>query len=257
MIRRIVGVIYAAVFLYVCFLIYAGLFTRILEGSGIILPIIILWVFSAYVLLPRAHRLFSRMYLPNYFIGRTRTGDGLLGDPVNLAVIGSKKQLIEVMEKSGWAMAEELNLNSGLKMIKSVVFKKSYPSAPVSSLFLFNERQDIAFQKEVNNNPHERHHVRFWKTPKNWWMPGGHKANWLGAATYDRKVGFSKFTLQFTHKISENTDGERNFVISSLTKHNPKIKVETIKHFTSVYYGRNGGGDSIYTDGALPFITLK
>ena len=28
------------------------------------------------------------IYVPGYFIGRTRTGDGLLGDPVNLALLG-------------------------------------------------------------------------------------------------------------------------------------------------------------------------
>lgn len=216
---------------------------------------LVIWLLLAYGILPKAYRLLSKIFLPNYFIGRTQTGDGMLGDPINLAVIGSKKVLIDSMNAAGWTQAEELNLKSSFKMAYAAVTGTKYPNAPVSSLFLFGHKQDLAFEKEVGGNPRKRHHVRFWETPKNWWLPGGYKVDWLSAATFDRNVGLSLFTGQITHKIDSNVDKERDFVVSGLRKNASSIK--WVKHFTSSYHSRNGGGDVVHTDGALPFVKLK
>lgn len=248
--------VYLVVLVAVFYIVYSVAFRRVFAGNGILVSLLVLWLISAYVLLPRVHRWFSRIYVPNYYIGRVRTYDGLLGDPINLALYGSEKELVTAMEQAGWTRAEELSWKSTLKMIHSSVFKKSYPAAPVSSLFLFNNKQDIAFQIEVDNNPHKRHHVRFWKTPKGWWLPGGYQADWLGAATYDRRVGFSTLTWQITHKIAENVDEERDFVISTLKQSKQTKKVDVVEHFTTGYHDINGGGDRISTDGSLPFIYL-
>ena len=51
------------------------------------------WVVFSYLLLPRLHRILTRLYVPGYFIGRARTSDGLLGDPVNLALLGREAQI--------------------------------------------------------------------------------------------------------------------------------------------------------------------
>lgn len=248
---------YFAVVVIICFLAYRFLLREIFSNDRFIIPILGIWLFSAYFFLPRLHRWFSKIYLPNYFIGRVKTYDGLLGDPVNIAVLGSEKQLLSTMNNSGWTRADDLNHKTSLKMVKSSILKRSYPSAPVSSLFLFNRKQDFAFQKEIDGNPHKRHHVRFWATPKKWWLPGGFQADWLGAATYDRRVGLSTMTLQITHKIAENTDEERDFLIKTIKDFNPSAKVTVVKHFTSGFHDRNGGGDRIKTDGSLPFVELK
>lgn len=213
------------------------------------------WLLLAYIILPRIYRWISRAFLPNYFIGRTQAGDGILGDPVNLAILGSKEAVVQAMEAAGWTQADPLSFKSSLKMIYSAVLATSYPSAPVSSLFLFSNKQDLAFEQSVGDNPRKRHHVRFWKTPDNWWLPGGYKADWLGAATFDQNVGLSLFTGQITHKIDADVDKERNFVVSGLQKRGGKV--EWVEHFTTSYNSRNGGGDIIHTDGALPFVTLK
>src|SRR5690606_28061992 len=137
---------------------------------------------------------------------------------------------------------EDLNVKSGFRMAISSVFKKSYKSAPVSPLFLFNRKQDFAYLREINNNPRARHHVRFWKTPKSWWLPGGYKADWLAAATYDRSVGFSTLTGQITHKIAEKTDEERDFLVKTVNKTGLAKEVKYVKHFTSSFRDKNGGG---------------
>lgn len=237
--------------------IYKTLLGDILKNDNAAISLLLLWLLTAYVTLPRIHRRLTKIYLPNYFIGRVRTGDGLLGDPVNIAVTGTKQALIHTLKQAGWTQAEPLQNKSALRMISASIFNKSYPSAPVSSLFLFGNKQELAFQIEVNNNPHARHHVRFWKTPTSWYLPGGTKVDWLGAATYDRRIGFSLFTGQITHKISEDTDEERDFVATTIERTNEKIKSVVVPHFMSAYRDRNGGGDSIETDGGLLMINCR
>ena len=242
--------------LLVAYIIYATLLGTIFTRHVHIFTYIAFWLFTAYLVLPRINRRIARIYIPDYFIGRTRTSDGLLGDPINLAFDGREKDIIACLEQAGWARAEDLGVQSSLKMAATSVLGRSYPHAPVSSLFLFGNKQDLAFQREIDNNPRRRHHVRFWKTPEGWYLPGGHRSGWLGAATYDKHIGLSLFTGQITHKIDANVDKERDFLLKTLKK-NPLLReVKLVEHFTSSYHSRNGGGDMIHTDGSLPFVKI-
>jgi hypothetical protein len=236
--------------------VYRYLLADIISGRSHFFAFLVLWLFSAYLVLPRLNRFFSKLYLPDYFIGRAATGDGLLGDPINLAVYGSKEVLIMAMQQAGWNLADPLTLKSSLRMTYAALRGASYPHAPVSALFLFNHKQSFAFEKDLHGNPRKRHHIRFWDTPEKWWLPGGYHVQWLGAATFDEHVGLSLFTGQVTHKIDSNVDKERDFVLRSLKDVHAVKSVTMVDHFTSSYHSRNGGGDMIHTDGALPFITL-
>ena len=103
---------------------------------------------GAYLTMPRLHLMLTDLYVPDYFIARTRTGDGLLGDPVNLALMGSEAQIHEAMTKAGWTKADPITLGSALGIVKSSLLRRSYPEAPVSSLFVFGNQQDFAYQQE-------------------------------------------------------------------------------------------------------------
>jgi hypothetical protein len=218
---------------------------------------LVFWVVVAYIALPRLHRILTNVYVPNYFIGRTRTSDGLLGDPVNLGLLGDEEQVHTAMRAAGWTRADDLSLRSGLRIVSSTVLRRSYHEAPVSPLMLFGRNQDFAYQQEVKGNPAKRHHVRFWRCPEDWLLPGGHATDWLAAGTYDRAVGFSLFTLQITHKIDENTDVERDHIVATVSDADPAVTVEVLKDFATGYHSRNGGGDAIVTDGDLPVIDLR
>ena len=217
----------------------------------------VVWVIVAYLALPRLHRILSSIYVPNYFIGRTRTADGILSDPVNLAARGSEEQLHKVMDAAGWSLADDITPRSAWKMVTTVLRRKSYPNAPVSPAFLFGRKQDFAYQQEVDNNPNQRHHVRFWRCPKGWLLPGGHRVDWLAAGTYDRSIGLSLFTFQLTHRIDEDTDIERDYIIQTVQDSSELVRVAILKDFSSGYHSRNGGGDSIRTDGDLPILELS
>jgi len=218
---------------------------------------VVFWVLLAYLVLPRLHRILTRIYVPGYFIGRARTSDGLLGDPVNLALLGTEPQVHEVLARAGWTMADDLSLSTGWRIVTSTVLRRSYLEAPVSPLLLFGRKQDFAYQQEVDGSPGKRHHVRFWRTPAGWKLPGGRDADWLAAGTYDRSVGLSLFTLQVTHKIDADTDTERDHVVATVTAATPAATVDVIEDFSTGYHSRNGGGDAIATDGDLPVIDVR
>ena len=212
------------------------------------------WALLAYLVLPRLHRILTTIYVPDYFIGRARTSDGLLGDPVNLAFLGDGEQIERALRAGGWTRADPVTLASSWRIISSTVRGRSYHEAPVSPLFLFGRQQDFAYQQEVDGNPAQRHHVRFWKCPDGWLLPGGRRVDWLAAGTFDTRVGLSLFTLQVTHKIDANTDVERDHIVATVTAGDPRVTVDVIRDFSTGYHARNGGGDSIRTDGDLPVV---
>ncbi|TGO06529.1 LssY C-terminal domain-containing protein [Serinibacter arcticus] len=218
--------------------------------------LVLFWILLAYLVLPRLHRILTDVYVPAYFIGRTRTSDGLLGDPVNLSVLGPEDVLHDVMNRAGWIRADDVTLRSSWRIVTTTLSRRSYARAPVSPLFLFGRQQDFAYQQEVDGNPAKRHHVRFWRCPPGWLLPGGTRVDWLAAGTFDRAVGLSLFTLQVTHRIEADIDVERDHVVASVRAGVPDVTVHLLQDFAAGYHSRNGGGDSVRTDGDLPVIVL-
>ena len=218
------------------------------------------WAVTAYLTLPRLHRILTSVYVPDYFFGRTRTSEGMLGDPVNLAVDGTAAQIHAAMTAAGWTLADPVNLRTSWRIVVSSVLGRSYPEAPVSPLHLFGRKQDLAYQQEVEGSPSQRHHVRFWRVPDGWPLPGGRRVGWLGAGTFDTAVGLSLFTLQVTHRIDEDIDVERDHIVDSVNSApgvGDRVSVDVIREFSSGYHHRNGGGDRVRTDGDLPVIDLR
>ena len=60
-----------------------------------------------------------------------------------------------------------------------------------------------------------------------------------------------------THKIEENTDIERDYIVETVSQASPEVEVEVIENFSTGYHSRNGGGDLIITDGDLPIIDVR
>jgi len=253
--RRVDGLLFAFAGVAAVWLAY--LLVRVGVRPG--WPLLILlpfWLLFAYLTLPRVHRILTWVYVPGYFIGRTRTSDGLLGDPVNLALRGSEAQVHAAMTAAGWTRADDLSLRTGLHIVSTTLRGRSYEAAPVSPLVLFDRQQDFSYQQQVAGSPSKRHHVRLWRCPDGWFLPGGTAVDWLAAGTYDRSVGLSLFTLQVTHKIEADTDVERDFIVSTITDAVPGVEVDVIRHFSSGFHARNGGGDRIETDGDLPVLQV-
>ncbi len=208
----------------------------------------------AYLVLPRAWEGFERRHPAlDEVPGITETADGIPGDPLNVALIGSEADLKTAIAAAGWYPADPLSLRSDLKIAEATVLSRPDVEAPVSSLYLWGRKEDLAFEQPVGDNPRHRNHVRFWKAAT---LDSDGRPLWLGSATYDERVGFSKTTGQVTHHIAPDVDDERDHLFQDLKQTGDLKDVVKIPDFHKVRSGRNGGGDPWETDGDLYVGTL-
>ncbi|MBX9829731.1 MAG: LssY C-terminal domain-containing protein [Xanthobacteraceae bacterium] len=183
----------------------------------------------------------------------TRTREGIPGDPINVGLVGSKTEVLCAMHAAGWYPADPITLRSSVEIVGSVLLDLPYRSAPVSNLYFRDRREDLAFEKPVGRSADRRNHVRFWRVIEQ----GQEGRNvWLGSATLDRGVGFSRDTGQITHHIDPDIDAERAALMSDLDA--AKV-VEASYEVTGIgptMWGRNCEGDSYYTDGDIEVARL-
>jgi hypothetical protein len=183
----------------------------------------------------------------------THTANGIPGDPVNLALIGSESELIRGMTAAKWFPADPITFRTSLRIAVDSVFRRPDDEAPVSDLFLFGRKQDLAFEQPVGDSPRQRHHVRFWR----WDRLEDGRPVWFGAATFDERVGLSHTTGQVTHHIGSDVDAERDRIMKELQQAGWAQSEYYRNGFHRELQGRNGGGDPWRTDGRLGVVSLK
>jgi hypothetical protein len=219
----------------------------------IILLGLALWAIAAYMVAPPLWTYYLERTKPLPDVKRvTHTSDGHAGDPVNIAVEGSDEQIIKSMTAAGWYPADAVTLSSSVRIAADTVLRHADDTAPVSPLFLFGRRQDLAFELPVPGGPRHRHHVRFWR----WNQLRDGQPVWFGAATYDERAGLSHTTGQVTHHIGPDVDAERDLIVRELTRAGWASGVQWIDGFHRQLEGRNGGGDPWRTDGRLAVVRL-
>ncbi len=233
-----------------------------------VLALAVTYGIAAYIILPRAVRMglkiFQRKRVPRY----TTTGDGLPGDPVNLVLTGTLQQLQATFSTAGWSGADQLGLASSWGMVRAFVFNSPYPTAPFSSLYLFGRRQDVGFQRAIDNSPRKRHHIRFWALSlehadsalgkASFWLntdrpPDGTCVHWVGAGTKDTGLSLTRLTFQITHATDSDTNNERDYIVAELRMHGVIADVSSYKA------GHHLGADQVnhyVTDGEVAVATL-
>ena len=178
----------------------------------------------------------------------THTHTGLPGDPLNIILAATQDQLVKAMAKAGWLPADPTNLRSSLRIAADIVFRRPYPTAPVSNLYLWQRKQDLAFEQSVGKDPRRRHHVRFWKSEE---VAEDRRPLWIGGATLDTGVELSYRAGLITHHIGPAVDLERDKLLEDLRQAGEIERCYWIDKFHEKLEGRNGGGDPYYTDGKL------
>ena len=237
------------------------------------LAILFTYILCAYILAPALLRIFriikTPVHLPIYSI----TPDGLASDPINISIIATRRQLIRTMEKAGWHMADPHTIHNIFKMGISILFNRTYKNAPMSSLYMFGRKQDIAFEIPIGSSAGERHHVRFWATTydmkkKNLDVKGIHWHNrrshvfgdsllWVGAASLDNGVALIRHNLQFTHMIHPDTNLERDMIVSQLKTQKLLDKVTYIKLGSPYKLVNRVINGYLHTDGKMALVNLK
>lgn len=211
-------------------IIFFQIFGRLDNRLPWLVALLITYIISSYLILPllvRVNLLISKQgRIPRF----TTALEGSYVDPVNIILIGSKKQLENAFEKINWFKADNLNLKTSWKMVEKFLENKPYPKAPFSSHFLFGRRQDIGFQQPVGNSPRHRHHVRFWGVDVNkiedpldvkFWTEKkkinfNENLSWVGAGSEDLGFGFTRLTFKLSHRINYKVDNERKYILDNL-----------------------------------------
>ncbi|MGH7893801.1 MAG: LssY C-terminal domain-containing protein, partial [Candidatus Binatia bacterium] len=163
-------------------------------------------------------------------------------------LVGSEADVQRAFAVAGWHVPDPITLGSSLGIAGSVVLDRPDPDAPVSNLFLFGRRQDLAFELDVGGSARERNHVRFWRTQL---RADGDRPVWVGSATFDRGAGLSHTTGQITHHIAADVDAERDTLMHHLGAAGQLTTVYYVTGVGPTLNGRNGGGDRYFTDGEL------
>lgn len=253
--------------------------------TGVFVSLLFTYCLMAYVVIPNLMRLFHVFLRPNHIPLYVTTGDGWPSDPVNLAlVVRSKEHLEEAMAQAGWYTSDPLTVKNGVRELVSILFNTSYPTAPLSNLYLFDRPHDISFQLPTNakGSARTRHHVRFWRLEEPvtgsrneshfhfWRQKFQHiftrkKEIWIGAATEDhRLIGIQWRTGQITHGVSHEAEKERDFIIQSLVDSGQVRKTfltepgEKLQfHGQQLHFGRQRFRMTYITDGSIKVARLK
>jgi len=208
---------------------------------------------SAYLLLPALWAHYEHQKGLATLPMLTYTAQGIPGDPINVGMVGDKRDVLCAMHAAGWYPADPVTLRSSIEIVGSVVLDRPYRDAPVSNLYYRGRREDLAFEKPDGRSADQRHHVRFWQA-----LDEGEEKRpvWLGAATFDRSVGVSRYTGAITHHIDADIDAERKQFAADLEAAGMVEAKYQVTGIGPTVAGRNGGGDLYYTDGEVWILRL-
>jgi hypothetical protein len=212
-----------------------------------------LYFLLAYIVLPLTWRHYEHQHALADLSMVTRTAHGIPGDPLNVGLVGSRDDVLCAMNAAGWYPADPITLRSSIAIAGSVLLDRPYHEAPVSHLYYNGRRQDLAFELPVGISADRRHHVRFWRA-----LERGQegRAVWLGAATFDRGVGFSRDDARVTHHIGPDIDAERDLITAGLRRARVVQTIYEVAGIGPTVDGHNGEGDIYYTDGDIKISVL-
>jgi hypothetical protein len=228
---------------------------RIRHGASLLAGLVVLYGIVAYLVLPFLWREHERHHPALEGAPKvTVNAQGIPGDALNVALVGSRAELIQAMLAAGWKPADPITVRSSLEIAESVVLDRPDPTAPVSPLYLYGRPQDMAFEQEVGRSASERHHVRWWRAEP---PDEDGRPLWLGDADFDRDAGISHLTGQITHHIAPDIDADRDALMAGLTKAGWIERQYDWPGVGATQEGRNAGGDRYFTDGVMRVGVLK
>jgi len=134
------------------------------------------------------------------------------GDPLNLILIGDTHDIVPALVRRNWHATEVIWSKAIRQTINSFLKGEPYRYSPISPLYVFGRKQDIAWQK-ARTSINERNHMRFWLSP----IRFQGKRVFVGQISRDIGV---KFTLKSptisTHVIDPDVDEARRYFVEDM-----------------------------------------
>jgi hypothetical protein len=134
------------------------------------------------------------------------------GDPLNVVLVGEAGEVLNSLSRSGWSFTHRIDFRTVRREIGAAVAGTAYPVAPVSSLYVFGRRQDVALQR-ARRSIAQRNHMRLWLAPYR--FEG--RPVWIGQVSRDIGVKVTpKSPTLTTHIIDPEVDTTREYLLHSL-----------------------------------------
>jgi hypothetical protein len=135
-----------------------------------------------------------------------------LEDPLNFVFVGDTEDVLGSLVSTGWHVSEVLKPRTALETLRSYFFSGHYEYAPISPLYLFGRREDLALQR-ARETARERNHLRVWRTA----LRCGGKPVWIGQISRDIGLTFSWKTF-IGHEVDPDVDEARNYLAQDMLR---------------------------------------
>jgi len=179
---------------------------------------------------------------------------GKPGDMVNVLIVGTQEQVVQVFTEAGWVKVDAKVENTALNAVVDSLEKKDYLTMPMSTLFLFGRAQDYGFaHAEPVRVAMSRNHLRVWKSP----FEVDGRPLWCVAATHD--IGFERDQRNngLTHKIDPAIDGEREYVNGTLSGTGLVVQRDHVTPAQPLTTAKTATGGEFHSDGRILVLVLK
>ncbi len=134
------------------------------------------------------------------------------GDPLNVVLIGESADVLNSLSRSGWSFTHRISLRTIRREIGAAIGGSEYAVAPVSSLYVFGRKQDLALQR-ARESIARRNHMRLWLAPFR--FEG--RPVWIGQVSRDIGIKLTpKSPTLTTHVIDPEVDTTREYLLHSL-----------------------------------------
>jgi hypothetical protein len=197
-----------------------------------------------------------RTALAKYPCCTTNSGATRDGDPLNLIVVESKTDPIVPFIARDWHLTQKLDFASMLETARAFIFRDEYLTSPVSPLYVFGRREEVALQK-ARSTINERIHARLWLTPYTF----ATRRVWIGQVSRDIGVRLTDQTWNLTtHKIGPDVDFDRGYLLQDLLMSGLVERygfVDGVGAAPSSAPRTNLTGDPYYTDGLRVVVFLS
>jgi len=187
----------------------------------------------------------------------TTSADGAgAGDPLNVVLVGTSADAIAALVASGWNFTEAITVDSVRRMVGAAIAEKSFLTAPVSSLYAFGRKQDLALQRG-RSTISQRNHMRLWLAP----FRCEGRPVWVGQVSRDIGVKVTrKSPTLTTHVIDPVVDESREYLFHSLLHRDSVAQfafVRGVGEATPQQPRYNLTGDEYFTDGMRLVVWLS
>ena len=169
-------------------------------------------------------RTYAGMVLPDLSAGQLRAelerlpccaadSDGRAeGDPLNVVLVGEAAEVLNSLTRAWWSFTHRITLRTVRREAAAALQGAPYAVAPVSSLYVFDRKQDLALQR-ARRSIAQRNHMRLWLAP----FRSEGRPVWIGQVSRDIGIkATAKSPTLTTHIIDPEIDTTREYLLHSL-----------------------------------------